>query len=365
MSNTDSQAAVAIPHQQHSTKIMVVDDDPVFRTVTRNFLEATGHQVTEAGDGLEALKLLNIAQPDLVLCDLAMPLLTGMEFTEEVRVEYPSLPVIVISATGDMADVAKALRMGVKDFLTKPISDYKHLSESINVVLEESTHSCEQADFVSRWFRIDDSEDESSLEEKELHWHLQYLQQNPNAARELLTALLPEKDSALGAWRSSYRLLQSANTLPLVFDYTWLMSGQIAFYVVDASSSENGGLASTLLVRTLFDDYVRRLHHNSVDLKDLARNIEKGMQCSGAANPVEAVFGVIDLTEGNISILPAGLDCRWENSQAHYNISGSNRLGENCLSNFMTKDLPVFEGGKLSLSRVGSSSFSWEVKLAI
>ncbi|MCF4174691.1 response regulator [Vibrio sp. McD22-P3] len=365
MSNTDSQAAVAIPHQQHSARIMVVDDDPVFRTVTRNFLEATGHQVTEAGDGLEALKLLSIKEPDLVLCDLAMPLLTGMEFTEEVRVEYPSLPVIVISATGDMADVAKALRMGVKDFLTKPIGDYKHLTESINVVLEESSSSCEQSDFVSRWFRIEESEEDGSQEEQELHWHLQYLQQNPNAARELLTALLPEKDSALGAWRSSYRLLQSANTLPLVFDYTWLMSGQMAFYLVDASSSDHGGVASTLLVRTLFDDYVRRLHHNSVDLKDLARNIEKGMQCSCAAYPVEAVFGVIDLSEGTISVLPAGLDCRWENSQAHFNISGSNRLGENCLSNFMTKDLAVLEGGKLSLSRVGSSSFSWEVKLAL
>ncbi|GAL34756.1 response regulator [Vibrio maritimus] len=46
--------------------------------------------------------MLGEVQPDLVLCDLAMPLLTGMEFTEEVRVEYPSLPVIVISATGDM-----------------------------------------------------------------------------------------------------------------------------------------------------------------------------------------------------------------------------------------------------------------------
>lgn len=363
MSKTDSQAAVAMPQKQHCGKIMLVDDDPVFRTITRNYLEAIGHEVVEASDGLEALKMLSDAEPDLVLCDLAMPLLTGMEFTEEIRVEYPSLPVIVISATGEMAEVAKALRMGVKDFLTKPLSDYRHLGEAIEEVLEDNSSSCEQSDFVSRWFRLDDSELDETQEEQELHWHLQHLQQSPNAARELLTALLPEKDSAIGAWRSSYRLLQSANSLPLVFDYTWLMSGQIAFYLVDASSSEKGGVASTLLVRAMFDDYIRRLHHNSVDLKDLARNVEKGMHCAKGAFPVEAVFGAIDLSEGALSILPAGLDCRWENAEAHYNVAGANKLGENCLSNFMTKDLPLLNSGKLTLNRLGASSFSWEIRL--
>lgn len=362
MSKTDSQVAVAI-EQQHSARVMVVDDDPIFRSVTRKFLEAIGHQVVEAGDGLEALKMLGEVQPDLVLCDLAMPLLTGMEFTEEVRVEYPSLPVIVISATGDMGDVAKALRMGVKDFLTKPLSDYRYLAEAIDVVIEENSSVGEQSDFVSRWFHLEDGEPGGSDEEKELHWHLEYLQQNPNAARELLTALLPEKDSALGAWRSSYRLLQSANSLPLVFDYTWLMSGQLAFYLVDADSAEDGGVASTLLVRTLFDDYVRRLQHNSVDLKGLARDIEKGMTCANGTGPVNALFGCIDLNDGSLSILPAGLNCRWENGQAHFNVAGGKKLGENCLGNFMTRDLALNDAGKLTLSQVGTSSFSWDIRL--
>ncbi len=364
MSKTDSQVAVAI-EQQHSARVMVVDDDPVFRSVTRKFLEAIGHQVVEAGDGLEALKMLGEVQPDLVLCDLAMPLLTGMEFTEEVRVEYPSLPVIVISATGDMGDVAKALRMGVKDFLTKPLSDYRYLAEAIEVVLEESSSAAEQSDFVSRWFRLDDDGSDSEQQEQELHWHLEYLQQNPNAARELLTALLPEKDSSLGAWRSSYRLLQSTTSLPLVFDYSWLMSGQLAFYLVDADSADQGGVASTLLVRTLFDDYVRRLQHNSVDLKGLARNLEKGMACAAGASTVEALFGTIDLAEGSVSILPAGLGCRWDNGQAQFNIAGGRRLGDNCLSNFMTKDLALQDAGKLTMSRVGSSSFSWDISLMV
>ncbi|MCJ2375479.1 response regulator [Vibrio sp. ZSDZ34] len=359
MSRTDSQVAEAVGQQRGSAHIMVVDDDPIFRNVTRTYLEAIGHTVVEAADGVEGLKALNSSVPDVVLCDLAMPLLNGIEFVEEVGLEYPDLPLIVISATGDMSDIAKALRFGVKDFLSKPIRDYQHLEHSIGKVLDDNSMDVGEKDFIDRWFRLGEME---SDDEKELQWHLKFLEENPNAARELLNALLPEKDSRQGVWHCSYRLLQSADCMPLVFDYTWLMSGQLAFYLVDPSSSESGGIASTLLVRALFDDYVRRLHHNVVDLKQLADNVEKGLNCSSYARSVEAIFGVADLTEGTLSILPAGLNCRWESNDANYNISGAKRLGEGCIGNFMTKELSIDEDSKLTLSKVGTTNFCWDIK---
>ncbi|CAH0526564.1 response regulator [Vibrio hippocampi] len=361
MSKLETQAMKQVEPQRHGSNIMVVDDDPIFRRTIRNYLEVVGHSVVEANDGLEALRLLPSTEPDLVLCDLTMPFLSGMEFAEEVSVAYPSLPVIVISATGDMADVAKALRFGVKDFLTKPIGNFKHLDQVIHSVLDDTATTQLNSDFVSRWFRLDDASTSEIADEQELHWHLQFLQHNPNAARELLTALLPDKDSAFGVWKSSYHILQATEQLPLVFDYSWLLSGQLAFYLVDSSSSEDGGVASTLLVRALFDDHIRRLGHNNIDIKSLAGDIEKGMNCANCAFPVDALFGVVELSSGTLSILPAGLDCRWVNQTAHYNIAGAKRLGEQCMSNFMTKDLVVDSNNKLTLSRLGSSSFSWTI----
>lgn len=361
MSNVESQAMKKAEPQRLSCSIMVVDDDPIFRCVIRNYLEAVGHTVIEANDGLEALRLLASTEPDLVLCDLSMPLLNGMEFAQEVSVAYPSLPIIVISATGDMADVAKALRFGVKDFLTKPIDNFKHLDQVIHSVLDDTATSQLNSDFVSRWFRLDDASGTDTPDEQELHWHLRFLQKNPNAARELLTALLPDNDSSFGVWKSSYQILQSVERLPLVFDYAWLLSGQLAFYLVDSSSSEEGGVASTLLVRALFDDHIRRLGHNTIDIKLLATDIEKGMSCANGALPVEALFGVVGLSNGTLSILPAGLACRWTNQDAHYNIAGMKRLGEQCVSNFMTKDLTVGNDNKLTVNQLGSSSFSWMI----
>ncbi|GAK84940.1 response regulator [Vibrio ponticus] len=70
----------------HKQRIMLVDDDPTFRRITSAYLEAQGYEVIEAEDGLEGLKFLRDLEPDLVLCDLAMPVLNGVEFVEEVSV---------------------------------------------------------------------------------------------------------------------------------------------------------------------------------------------------------------------------------------------------------------------------------------
>ncbi|ELA6647544.1 MULTISPECIES: response regulator [Vibrio] len=361
MFKTHSQTAMVSAQEVINQKlIMLVDDDPIFRKVTNAYLESQGFKVVEAENGLEALQQLRECQPDLILCDLSMPVLDGIEFVEEVSLEYPYMPLIVVSGTDEMSDVAKALRFGIKDFLPKPIGNYEHLSQAIENTLEDTdSHFSEQRDFSSQWFRVDDGGE--IPDEQELYWHLEYLQQNPSAARDLLQALLPEKDAAQGDWRCSYRLLQSTDVMPLVFDYRWLMNGQFAFYLVDSASQANDGVATTLLVRALFDDYLRNLKSFSADLKDMVGIIEKGIECSECAGAVNAVFGVADLASSLVSILPAGLDSHWSDGNTSQHIAAGNRLGGGSMKNFITRDLPLSVAGQLSIGCLGSSSFSLSI----
>ncbi|ELB2935603.1 response regulator [Vibrio alginolyticus] len=361
MFKTHSQTAMVSAQEVINQKlIMLVDDDPIFRRVTNAYLESQGFKVVEAENGLEALQQLRECQPDLILCDLSMPVLDGIEFVEEVSLEYPYMPLIVVSGTDEMSDVAKALRFGIKDFLPKPIGNYDHLSQAIENTLEDTdSHFSEQRDFSSQWFRVDDGGE--IPDEQELYWHLEYLQQNPSAARDLLQALLPEKDAAQGDWRCSYRLLQSTDVMPLVFDYRWLMNGQFAFYLVDSASQANDGVATTLLVRALFDDYLRNLKSFSADLKDMVGIIEKGIECSECAGAVNAVFGVADLASSSVSILPAGLDSHWSDGNTNQHIAAGNRLGGGSMKNFITRDLPLSVAGQLSIGCLGSSSFSLSI----
>jgi CheY-like chemotaxis protein len=339
--------------------ILIVDDDPVFRRLTRAFLESQGCEVDEAENGLEGLIKLKQETLDLVMCDLAMPVLNGIELVEEISQSYPSLPMLVVSATDEMSDVARALKFGIKDFVPKPIRDYSDLKSTITQIMEDSNdHQLENRDFASQWFRVDGGE---VPEEEELHWHLNYLQNNPSAARDLLQAMMPENDTAQGDWRFSYRLLQTAEVMPLVFDYAWLMEGQFAFYIVDAGSHCTEGVGSTLLVRALFHDYIRTLKTSYADLKGLAEIIEQGVGCSDCSGSVSAMLGIVDTVNSRLSILPAGLEGQWKSQYGDMKIKGGVKLGDKCIRNFITKDLPIGEKSQLMVNNIGVCSFALDI----
>jgi CheY-like chemotaxis protein len=359
MSNIPTQQSLVSASDLPNSTILIVDDDPVFRNVTRGFLVALGYQIDEAENGLDGLKCLRNRTPDLIICDLSMPVLDGLEFVEEVAHQYPAIPLIVISATEQISDVAKVLKFGIKDFLAKPIANFQELQSAVESALDErNAYVADGRDFASQWWGVHSA---SGLnEEQELHWHLEYLRNNPNQARELLQALMPDHESSQGVWHCSYRLLQTAEVMPLVFDYGWLMNGQFAFYLVD-SHSQHEGVATTLLIRALFHDYLRNLRHGHVDLKDLAEILEKGIDCSTNSGPISAVLGVADLATETLAIQPAGIDVRWRNGRDAQQISGGVVLGNHCLKNFITNQLPLGQQTEISVSHLGVSSFVLEI----
>jgi two-component system KDP operon response regulator KdpE len=99
--------------------ILVVDDEaPVLRTLKRN-LSGYGYEVLTAADGVEALACVEENRPDLMLLDLNMPRLSGLEVCRRIR-KWNQMPIIVLSARGDEQQKVEALDLGADDYLTKP-----------------------------------------------------------------------------------------------------------------------------------------------------------------------------------------------------------------------------------------------------
>ncbi|HWM79370.1 MAG TPA: response regulator [Methylomirabilota bacterium] len=115
-------------------KILVVDDDPEVRMATRDFLASKGHDVTLAEDGVQALKLLATVKPDVVLLDVAMPEMDGMEALRRIVASYPNLPVIMVTANADIEITSKVLQLGAADYVPKPF-DLDYLDQAINIQL--------------------------------------------------------------------------------------------------------------------------------------------------------------------------------------------------------------------------------------
>ena len=99
--------------------VLEVEDEPQLRRYLRATLVAHGYRMEEAADGAEALRLATSLRPDLILMDLGLPDLDGLELTRRIR-EWSSVPIIVVSARGQEEDKIHALDHGADDYLTKP-----------------------------------------------------------------------------------------------------------------------------------------------------------------------------------------------------------------------------------------------------
>jgi len=102
-----------------TARIIVVDDDAQLTRVLRTGLKSRGYEVRTAPDGMLALETFNEWQPDLVITDIAMPVMDGLELCRQLRA-VSQVPIIVLSAKGEEKTKIEALDLGADDFVTKP-----------------------------------------------------------------------------------------------------------------------------------------------------------------------------------------------------------------------------------------------------
>jgi DNA-binding response OmpR family regulator len=102
--------------------VLVVDDDPTVSDVVRRYLEQDGYRVRLAADGLAALAAVAAETPDLVVLDLMLGGIDGLEVCRRLRRAHPELPVVMLTALGEEADRVVGLEVGADDYVTKPFS---------------------------------------------------------------------------------------------------------------------------------------------------------------------------------------------------------------------------------------------------
>lgn len=101
-------------------KILIVDDDPQIRRPLKDRLEANGYRVLQAENGTRGLELAAEENPDMVLLDLQMPEMDGLEVLSRLRQKFPELTVVILTAFGTIERAVEAMKLGAYDFLPKP-----------------------------------------------------------------------------------------------------------------------------------------------------------------------------------------------------------------------------------------------------
>ena len=134
-------------------KALVVDDEPAVRRFLRTSLEPRGYQVTEASSGHEAVDVVAHSKPDVILLDMGLPDLDGVEVTRILR-EWCSIPIIILSVRESEADKVAALDAGADDYLTKPFG-LNELTARLRAALRRVQQNPDEPVLVSGSLTID------------------------------------------------------------------------------------------------------------------------------------------------------------------------------------------------------------------
>lgn len=119
-------------------RILVVDDEPNIREVVELYLRREGYEVEVTGDGGAALEMIDRKPPDLIVLDLMLPVIGGMQLTRVLREGHYDIPIIMLTAKGDEADRISGLELGADDYVTKPFSP-KELVARVKAVLRRAS----------------------------------------------------------------------------------------------------------------------------------------------------------------------------------------------------------------------------------
>ncbi|HBN9837725.1 TPA: SpoIIE family protein phosphatase [Pseudomonas aeruginosa] len=278
-----------------SATLLIIDDDEVVRESLAAYLEDSNFKVLQALNGLQGLQIFESEQPDLVICDLRMPQIDGLELIRRIRQTASETPIIVLSGAGVMSDAVEALRLGAADYLIKPLEDLAVLEHSVRRALDRA------------YLRVENQRYRDKLEaaNRELQASLNLLQEDQNAGRQVQMNMLPVTPWSIEGLEFSHRIIPSLYLSGDFVDYFRIDERRVAFYLADVS----GHGASSAFVTVLLKFMTTRLLYESrrngtlpeFKPSEVLAHINRGLINTKLGKHVTMLGGVIDLEKNSLT----------------------------------------------------------------
>ena len=222
-------------------KLLVIDDDDTVRESIATYLEDSGYQVLSVSDGVEGVRVFKEEHPDLVISDLKMPQMNGLDVLKELSVLENDVPVIVVSGAGGINDVVEALRLGASDYLIKPIIDLQVLERAVERCLERAGLLIENRSYREQLEQAN----------KEMKDTLRMLEQDQQAGRHVQMKMMPPKSSTFGKYQLDQLVIPSLYLSGHFVEYMQLDDKYLCFYIADVSGHGASSAFVTVLLKNI------------------------------------------------------------------------------------------------------------------
>lgn len=236
-------------------KILIIDDESMVRKSIATHLADSGFEVFEADNAEAGLVIFRAEHPDLILTDIQMPGMPGLELLAIICAEMPDIPVIMMSGVGVMEDVVKSLRLGAWDYLIKPIADLGVLEHTILKCLERAKILHE-----NKLYRAELEEKNVALRES-----LATLEEDQVAGRSMQISMLPDKEHSFHSYIISHSVKPSLYLSGDFVDHFEIDGNHFGFYIADVSGHGAASAFVTVLLKSMMDNMVIQYQSHHVD----------------------------------------------------------------------------------------------------
>ena len=283
-----------------TAKILTIEDESPIRNGIVAYLEDSGFTMLEANDGPSGLEIFRREGPDVVLCDLRLPGIDGLEILATITSESPETPVIVVSGVSLLSYAVQALKRGAWDYVTKPIHDMAVLENAVRRVLKHAELVRQNREYRENLETLN----------QELIETLQQLQDDEEAGRAIQFQLLPEDNKRFGSYRFRRRLYPSMYLSGDFMDYFPIDDQHIGFYMADVSGHGAASAFVTMMLHTLIVQY-RDTLWQSVDMTILhpqrvLQRLNRDFCRQALDKHLTMLYGVIDLEKHTLAYSSGG-----------------------------------------------------------
>ncbi|WP_342246305.1 two-component system response regulator RssB [Pseudomonas sp. OTU5201] len=278
-----------------SAKLLIIDDDEVVRASLAAYLEDSGFSVRQASNGLQGLQVFEQERPDLVICDLRMPQVDGLELIRRISELESETPVLVVSGAGVMSDAVEALRLGAADYLIKPLEDLAVLEHSVRRALDRAA------------LRLENRRYREKLESanRELQASLHLLQEDQNAGRQVQMNMLPVTPWEVDGLRFAHQIIPSLYLSGDFVDYFRVDDRRVAFYLADVSGHGASSAFVTVLLKFMTTRLLYESRRNGMlpefRPSEVLGHINRGLINTKLGKHVTMLGGVIDEERGQLT----------------------------------------------------------------
>ncbi len=276
-------------------KILTIDDDDMVRDVITSLLCILGYDVLQAENGRVGIEKCRLEHPDLVLTDLRMPEVDGLEVLATVTREFPEKPVIVVTGMGGITDAIEAVKLGAWDYITKPFEDISVIQHSVQKAMERSKLIRENREHREHLEAVNLKLTES----------LRKLEEDETAARKMQFHLLPDNHQTRGDYSFSWALYPSLYLSGDFVDYFSLDADHFGFFMADVSGHGVSSALMTILLRSHMHRYVEKYvkDRNKADIlkPDVTlRNLNRVLLGENLEKYLTMFYGVLNARDNTL-----------------------------------------------------------------